>query len=114
MDDTDTAGPFAEWVILELMGHRRLAGYLTEVELAGKGFLRLDIPTAPGVTQYYSPTSVYAITPTTEQMARAVAAGSNPAPVQYWELPAWRPSRAEEAAEAEATARGGFDDGEPF
>jgi len=81
--------PFAEWVVLELMGHRRLAGYLTEQEIAGRGFLRLDVPAVDGqppATQLYNPTSVYCITPTTEDIARAVAAGARPAPVQRWEL----------------------------
>lgn len=78
---------FAEWVILELMGHRRLAGFLSEQEIAGKGFLRLEIPGQPGATQLYNPTSVYCITPTTEAIARAVATTSQPAPVQRWELP---------------------------
>lgn len=82
--------PFADWVILELMGHRRLAGYLTEVEIAGRGFLRLDMPTGDetSATQLYNPASVYAITPTSEETARAVARLSQPAPVQRWELPA--------------------------
>lgn len=80
------AEPFAEWAIVELMGHRRLAGYLTEQEIAGKGFLRLDIPGDPPATQFYSPTSVYAITPTTEAIARAVATSTRPMPVQRWEL----------------------------
>ena len=31
--------PFAEWVILELMGHRRLAGYLTAEHYARPGQL---------------------------------------------------------------------------
>lgn len=81
--------PFAEWVILELMGHRRLAGYLTEQEIAGKGFLRLDVPSIdgqPSATQLYNPTSVYCITPTVEAVARAVATGNQPAPVHRWEL----------------------------
>jgi hypothetical protein len=83
---------FAEWVILELMGHRRLAGFLTEQEIAGRGFLRLDVPgeptnTVPAATQLYNPASVYCVTPTTEAIARAVAATSRPAPVQQWELP---------------------------
>lgn len=78
--------PFAEWVIIELLGHRRLAGYLTEQEIAGASFLRLDVPADPPVTQYYAPGSVYAITPTTEEIARAVARGSRPSPVRRWEL----------------------------
>ena len=81
---------FAEWVILELLGHRRLAGYLTEQQIAGTLFLRLEIPGAggqPDITQLYSPGSVYAITPTTDDIARRVASRSWPAPVQRWELP---------------------------
>jgi hypothetical protein len=76
---------FAHWVILELMGHRRLAGWLTEEEIGGATFLRLDIPDE--ASQFYSPSAVYCITPTTEEIARRVAAGANPAPVQRWELP---------------------------
>lgn len=94
--------PFAEWVILELMGHRRLAGYLTEQEIAGRGFLRLDVPPDDGqssASQLYSPTSVYCTTPTTETVARAVATGSRPAPVHRWEL---EPARPLSGADSEA------------
>ncbi|MFH0899046.1 MAG: hypothetical protein V2A73_00300, partial [Pseudomonadota bacterium] len=67
--------PFAEWAILELLGHRRLAGYVTEQEIAGAGLLRIDVPGDDGVvaTQFYSPASLYCMTPTTEEIARAVA-----------------------------------------
>lgn len=81
---------FDQWVILELMGHRRLAGRLTEEEIAGTAFLRLDIPDggkAPAATQYYAAGAVYAITPTTEALARQVALRDRPAPVSRWELP---------------------------
>lgn len=81
---------FAEWVILELMGHRRLAGHLQEVQVAGSGLLRLDVypgdASAPSMTQLYSPAAVYCITPTTEEIARKVAAESQPAPVSRFEL----------------------------
>lgn len=87
---------FAEWVILELLGHRRLAGYLTEQQIAGHGFLRLDIPDgnseAFAATQLFNPTSVYAIHPTTETIARHAAKTYRQAPLQRWELPA-APSR---------------------
>lgn len=81
---------FAEWCILELMGHRRLAGFVRDVELAGSRFLRLDVPGEDGTvaTQFYSPAAVYCMTPTTEEIARAVALGNRPAPVTRWELPA--------------------------
>ena len=98
-DDT-----FAQWSIVELLGHRRLGGYLTEVQLAGAGFLRLDIPAEPPATQFISPGSVYAITPTTQEIATAVARRSNMAPVARWEL--------EPARTAEPTS--GYEDEEPF
>lgn len=83
-----TAEAFASWVILELMGHRRLGGYLTEVTIAGQGFLRIDIPEReghPAVSQLYSPSSVYAMTPCSEDAARRV--GEVVEPLKSWELP---------------------------
>lgn len=85
---------FEGWAILELMGHRRLGGYVQEQELAGHGFLRIDVPGddnghSPS-SQFYSPGSVYCLTPTTEDVARRVADVSRPAPVHVWELPSAR------------------------
>jgi hypothetical protein len=88
-DQTETT--FEGWAVLELMGHRRLAGYVTEVELAGKGMLRIDVPAPEGTgpaTQFYSPTALYCLTPTTEDIARAFAEHTQPEPVHRWELPA--------------------------
>ncbi len=111
MSGEASATPFASWAILELMGHRRLAGYVTEQEIAGHGFIRLDVPKGPegGVkaTQFYAPGAVYAITPCLQATALRMAALSDPAPVHEWELP-----RIEEA-----TVRPGDDlyvDAEPF
>jgi hypothetical protein len=85
---TNTAR-FEGWCVLELMGHRRLAGMVTEVEIAGSGMLRIDVPgeDGPTATQFYSPSAVYAITPTTEAIARGFARRYRPEPVQRWELP---------------------------
>jgi hypothetical protein len=86
---TDEQKPaFEGWVILELMGHRRLAGYLSEQTIGGTSFLRIDVPgeSRNVATQLYSGSAVYCITPTTEAIARTVAKGSEPAPVTRWEL----------------------------
>lgn len=86
-----TEGTFEGWAILELMGHRRLAGYVREVELAGGGVLRIDIPKPEGdgaTTQFYSPAALYCLTPCSEEIARGFAERTQPAPVQRWELPA--------------------------
>jgi hypothetical protein len=87
------------WAILELMGHRRLGGYLSEVSVAGSAMVRIDIPHPQvlgeiSATQFYAGQAIYAITPTTEEVARAIASGA-PAPVSRWDL------RAREAATRE-------------
>lgn len=81
-----TPPAFDEWCIVELLGHRRLAGRLREQTLAGAGFLRLDEP--GGRTQLVSPGSVYAIHPTTREVVHALAEKWRTEPVQRWELPA--------------------------
>ncbi len=87
----DTSDTFDCHAIVEMLGHRRVAGRIREVQLAGAGFLRLDIPATEGhaaQTQYISPGSVYALHPVDEATATAVAAHCRPAPVHRWELPA--------------------------
>lgn len=86
----DQREPFECFAILEILGHRRLAGRVTEQQIAGAMFVRIDIPTPDGkeITQFYSPSSVYCLTPTTETIARSVALHNQPRPVNQWELPA--------------------------
>lgn len=85
-----TEATFEGWAILELLGRRRLIGYLSTVTFAGAPFARIDVLDADGnsSTQYYSPQAVYAITPTTEETARRAASLNTVAPINRWELPA--------------------------
>lgn len=91
----NTEEKFEGWAILVLMGHRRLAGYLTTQEIAGQAFLRIDVPSEPPATQLYSAGAVYCITPTTEETARQAAGLGRVQPVSRWELP--QPVRADDA-----------------
>lgn len=76
------------WAILELMGHVRLAGRVTEESHFGVAIGRIDIPTNDGyTTQYFGGSSIYRLTPTTEEIARSVALHNQPMPVRTWELP---------------------------
>jgi hypothetical protein len=87
------------WCVLELMGHRQLAGQLRSVELVGASFLRIDIPgsedRAPA-TQFYSPGAVYAITPTSEEVARRLASRIRFEPVSRFDLLPPAPSHIDE------------------
>ncbi len=79
---------FDEWAILELMGHKRIAGKVSEATLFGGALLRIDIPDKEGkfTTQFYGVQSIYCITPTEESLARAMAAQCQPEPVSRWEV----------------------------
>jgi hypothetical protein len=96
MSDHEQAKAYEGWTILELMGHRRLGGYVTEVEVACFKMLRIDVPgETPGsivATQFYSAAALYCMTPTTEEMARAAALRDQPEPVHRWELPKPEPT----------------------
>lgn len=84
---------FEGWAIVELMGHRRLAGLLSEQQIAGSAFLRLDVHGADAevVTQFYAPGAVYCITPTTEELARKLGDKARPQPVTRYELEPYKP-----------------------
>lgn len=89
-EDQEIASGFGTWAILELMGHVKLAGFVTEEELFGGKMGRIDIPRGDGdegaVTQYFGGQTVYRLTPTSEEIARAFAARHQPRPVHTWEL----------------------------
>lgn len=77
------------WAILELMGHRRLAGFVSEQVIGGASFIRIDIPETKdqaAFSQFYSGGAVYCITPTTEDIARKLAANCFSRPVQRYEI----------------------------
>lgn len=101
---------FQSWAFLELMGHRKLAGLVQEVEIASSKLLRIDVPTPEGktITQFYSPAAVYCITPTTEEMVRAYANRNSPEPVHRYELD-FKPE-SETSREFRPAGVGGFDD----
>lgn len=82
-DETGLPG----WFVMELMGHRRLSGYVRETTVAGAGFLRIDVVGPDGKTTaspLYPPTAVYGMTPTTEESVRRAA---NPAAFTRYALP---------------------------
>lgn len=87
------AAAFEGWIVLELMGHRQVAGFAREVRIFGVDMVQVDIPEQPeiperrddwGVTparpaipairQRYGGSAVYCMTDVVESVARAAAA----------------------------------------
>ena len=81
---------FAAWGLLELFGHQRLAGRLSEQTIGGCHFIRIDVPAVGDVAEYtrfFTQDAIYAMTPTTEDVARRMAEAMRARPVQAYELP---------------------------
>ena len=89
---------FGMWAVLELMGHVRMAGFVTEENLFGGKIGRIDIPGESGeaITQYFGGHTIYRLTPVSEEVARMFAERNRPRPVQVYELQLPAPSTAEE------------------
>ena len=102
---------FEQWAIIELLGHVKMAGMVTEEKRFGTEMGRVDIPGENDTftTQYFSGSSVYRITPTTEEIARACALKwQTPAPVHQWEL------RALEGPRSRSVQSEDFDNSDPY
>lgn len=89
------ANGFEEWAVVELMGHLKLAGKVSEATIAGASLLRIDVPelptedgrpAQPGYTKFFGPASIYSITPCDQDVAMRVARYLRRAPIQRYEL----------------------------
>ena len=60
------------WAVVELMGHRVIAGQVSEVVQFGSPQLRIDVPGLDGtaITQFYGGSAIYSLTPCDEETAR--------------------------------------------
>jgi len=92
---------FEEWAIVEVMGHLKLAGLVTEEARFGTNMCRVDVypgdATEPAMTRYFSGASLYGVTVTDEATARAYAAETmeDIQPIARWQLPALRAAQEE-------------------
>lgn len=79
---------FSAWGIVELMGHQRVAGRLSERALGGGNMLQVDIPQEDDSfrTVFYGNSAIYAVHVTDEAAARAIAKVSGTRPTYAWEL----------------------------
>ena len=102
------------WAILELMGHRRLAGHVSTQEIAGAPMLRIDVYAGdqqePVATQFYSAPAIYCLTPSTEDLCRRFGLRIRPMPVHAYELPAPSSTTAGPGGDFESDDEGGWDE----
>src|SRR5260221_1398780 len=90
---------FETWGLLELFGHQRIAGRLSEETIGGCHYIRIDVPenikspetafdnATPAYARYFTQGAIYSMTPTSEQVARKMEASLRTVPVQAYDLP---------------------------
>lgn len=85
-EDTKTE----QWALVELFGHSRIAGKISEHTVGGCSFVRVDVPedgNTPAFTKLYGQGAIYAISFISEEIARGLIKRLEIAPVQSYELP---------------------------
>lgn len=88
--DSPPAGQFKEWALVELFGHNRIVGLVSEATLAGGAFLRVDVPAFNGekaFTRFYRPEAICSLGPISEEIARGLMAVHRNEPVSRYEFP---------------------------
>lgn len=77
--------PPPQWAILELMGHRRVAGRISEVQRFGVTFCQLEVPNVTGGfrTALYGGSAIYGVHFVDEHEAREAANHASPSPFAW-------------------------------
>lgn len=81
---------FNQWAILEIMGHNTFAGLVSEQTIGGASFVRVDVPAVDNLqafTKMFGASSIYCITPVTEEVAIARAKTLRQQPMAVYDLP---------------------------
>lgn len=79
-----TEGKFEEWAIIDLFGHQKIAGRISEEQIGGSSFVRVDVPVIPPFTRLFGAAAIYSITITDEVTAKAAAQYWKPEPMDKW------------------------------
>ena len=86
----DNKEKFDCWCLVELFGHQKIVGKVTETTLAGGAFLRVDVPAVEEnktFTRFYGPGAIYSINPVTEEIAMVLIRRYRNEPVSRFDLP---------------------------
>lgn len=107
---------FESWCIVEIFGHSRYAGLVTEQTIGGCSFVRIDVPEVPAEVHYdarpaftklFTQGAIFSITPCTEATAREAARQMRSLALTMFEIPSVRRIATDE--------RPGYDeDDEPY
>ncbi len=102
---------FESWALIELFGHQRIIGLVTEQTIGGCSFIRVDVPKVPSTgsgqagaeafTKFFGQGAIYAMTPISEDLARRMVESAKQKPISLWDLPQLPAPREREPDEEE-------------
>ena len=75
--------------VVELFGHNRMAGKVTEQSIGVATFIRIDVPETsqqPKFTRLVNPSAIYAINPVTEEVMLQMAEMITSKPIESWDI----------------------------
>lgn len=76
----ETPQELKAWALVELFGHQRIVGYLSQQAFGTGVLFRIDVPdllkdgavVRPGFTRYFGISAIYSVTPIDEASVRAM------------------------------------------
>jgi hypothetical protein len=76
--ETEAAPELKSWALVEIFGHQRIVGYLSQQAFGTGVLFRVDVPDLTssgkvireGFTRYFGLAAIYSITPISEEMVR--------------------------------------------
>lgn len=83
----NTPPQFDHWAIVEVFGHVRLAGRVSEATIGGCAFVRVDVPETaqhPAFSRLYGQGAIYSLTLVSEAVARLAAERVQEKPLTIW------------------------------
>jgi hypothetical protein len=85
--EKDNSEKFDQWCVLDLFGHQRTAGHVTEATIGGCAFIRIDVPEGDGFrTEFYGNGAIYSMRPVSEEIAREIVKTHSSPPVSPYEV----------------------------
>jgi len=75
------------WGLVELFGHQKIAGKVSEETIGGCSFIRVDIPEVDGqqaITKYYGNGAIYSMTPVSEELVKLLVQQFQPSPINVY------------------------------